>query len=248
MTGRALLLDAGSTNLKWFWWHKSRLVPGGSKPHGGAPQRLVESIPAHAVSRVLVASVLRESEAVALGAALTERFGVSPEFARAQPACCGVVNSYADPAQLGVDRWLALIAARRRGPGGRVVVDCGTAMTIDTVDAAGRHLGGQIIPGLRAMYRCLEQTTRLSPQLAEPAGLLGHDTTECVASGVHYALAAAIERAVSALPADRDDTARIVMTGGDAVRLGKLLRAPCEIRPHLVIEGLLLWAGLDDRT
>ena len=248
MTGRTLLVDAGSTSLKWFWWHDGRLVPGGNRTHGGAPQHLVESISRHALSRALVASVLREPQAVALVAALTARFGVSPELVHAQAECCGVVNSYKEPAQLGVDRWLALIAAHGRGRGGRVVVDCGTAVTIDLVDAAGLHLGGQIIPGLGSQYRCLAETTRLSPEPVQPAGLLGHDTKQCVASGVHHALAAAIERAASALPVAALDMPRIVMTGGDAPSLGKLLREPFEIRQHLVIEGLVKWGGLDTAT
>lgn len=246
MTGRILLLDAGSTNLKWCWWQDGQLVPGGGAAHQGAPHSVVGLIPRHGVSRVLVASVLGESSGAALAEALAARLGIAPEFACSGAECCGVVNGYADPTQLGVDRWLALIAAHRRGPGGRVVVDCGTAVTIDVVDARGRHVGGQILPGPDAMYLGLTQATRLSPGLAKPAGLLGHDTVQCVASGVYHALAAAVERAAEVLPVDTSEGARVIMTGGDAALVAPLIREPLESCPHLVLEGLVSWAGVDE--
>ena len=245
MKERVLLVDAGSTNIKWCWWDEGLLVPGGSDAHHGAPQSVVEGIASHAVSRVLVASVLREPLRAALAEGLAARYRVVPEFASSGAECCGVMSGYTDPSQLGVDRWLALIAAHRRGSGGRVVVDCGTAVTIDVVDAAGRHLGGQILPGPGVMYHGLSQATRLSPDRSAPARLLGHDTAQCVASGVYHAVAAAVERATEVLSRDNVDVARVIMTGGDAALVAAFVREPLEIRPYLVIEGLALWGGVD---
>ena len=90
---------------------------------------------------------------------------VTPIWLTASAAACGVVNGYATPEQLGADRWAALVAARLRAhttdlfPAPVVVVNAGTAVTIDTLDADGRFRGGVILPGLRLMLRALADHT-----------------------------------------------------------------------------------------
>lgn len=240
-----LLVDAGSTRFKWALHQGRRISVGGSAPHQGDPAAIVTEIPIRMTpSRVLVASVQTESADQRLGDVLRDRFGVGPEFARSGPFCCGVTNAYEVPDRLGVDRWLAMIAAHVRNPAPQVVVDCGTAVTIDLVDGAGRHLGGQIIPGIHSMHRCLTAHTRLQIGLGRPTGLLGRDTATCVASGIHHAVAALIDR-VAEEAASGGAPAAVIMSGGDAEAVAALVRAPREVRPHLVLEGLVLWAGLD---
>jgi type III pantothenate kinase len=174
---------------------------------------------------------------------LQECFGVEPESAETMPSCCGLVNGYRDPGQLGVDRWLAMIAAYNQSPRDAVVVDCGTAVTIDVVDAQGRHLGGEIIPGISAMTSSLIQTTRLMPLEAQARDLLGHSTAECVAAGIGHAIAAAIERVADEAPVHTSGGPDVIMTGGDAVLVSSLVQRPTDVRPHLVLEGLAIWAG-----
>ena len=70
-----------------------------------------------------------------------------------------MTSGYRDPERLGVDRWLALIAARERSKQPTVIVDAGSACTIDLLDSEGRHLGGYILPGLTAMGEALVRGT-----------------------------------------------------------------------------------------
>lgn len=130
---------------------------------------------------------------------------------------CPLALAYRTPATLGSDRWLCALAAHR-GFGAALVVQCGTAVTVDAVDAEGRFLGGAIAPGLRAMARGLAAA---APGLPQPAAftstsLPADSSLGCVEAGVLLAFCGAVERLVgdlaSALPAS---SARL-LTGGDA--------------------------------
>lgn len=239
----SLLVDAGSSRLKWAWWSGGVLHPGDARVHNESLADPVAAIPHRLVGRVVVASVLAAPMRSTLIKSLKERFGVEPEAAETTTSCCGVVNGYRDPRQLGVDRWLAMIAVCNQRSRDSVVVDCGTAVTIDVVDSEGRHLGGQIIPGFSAMTSSLMRTTRLESLGAQTPGLLGHSTAGCVAAGIGHAVASAIERVADAVAVDTSGGADVIMTGGDAMLVSPLVRRPTEVRPHLVLEGLAMWAG-----
>ncbi len=103
----------------------------------------------------------------------------------------GVTIRYSDPSRLGVDRWLAMLAAHAASTKACLVVDCGTALTIDKLTASGEHCGGYIIPGLALMRRSLEENTRIRLNKEFEAGgvALGHSTDEAV---YHGSLAAAV--------------------------------------------------------
>ena len=238
-----LLIDAGSSRLKWAWWREGRLKDAASlSHHGDAVAAVAMMAEGNGVDRVLLASVLDDAAENRLTGAIVQRFGIQVELARPAAECCGVRNGYLKPEQLGVDRWLALIAAHR--PGLRtLVVDCGTAVTLDAVDEAGNHLGGQILPGLAAMGRALQTSTRLDVESAESAGLFGRDTAACIGAGIHHAIAALIDRVAGTMNVN-EEPPRVIMTGGDAGRIARLLGSKAEIRPLLVLEGLASYAGL----
>ena len=238
-----LLLDAGSSRLKWAWWRDGRLDRSESSAGGGDAASAVGDIESPvSPGRVVLASVLEAAAQARLVEALNRRFGSDVEVAGVTDACCGVRNGYANPARLGVDRWLAMIAGYRSA-GACIVVDCGTAVTIDVVDKAGRHLGGQILPGLGAMARCLIGSTRLTDAPAVSGALLGSDTAACIGAGIHHAVGALIDR-VAAAWADDHGMPRVIITGGDAGDVARFVNTKTEIRSTLVLDGLAMWAGL----
>jgi type III pantothenate kinase len=104
----------------------------------------------------------------------------------------GVINGYAEPQRLGVDRWAALVAARALGPLPTVVVMAGTATTVDALEADGRFLGGYILPGLRLMPKSLfERTAGIRPDEGRWSEF-PRATADGVASGVLAATAGAV--------------------------------------------------------
>ena len=102
----------------------------------------------------------------------------------------GVMNAYDDIDQLGVDRWLTIIAAWNRYRSAVCIVDCGTALTLDVVSASGQHAGGFIVPGLTLMGDVLNrQTQQINASLDQKLSLeLGRNTRECISNGAVMAI------------------------------------------------------------
>jgi type III pantothenate kinase len=149
----------------------------------------------------------------------------------------GVVAGYRDNAQLGVDRVLAMVAARDRCVGPFCVVDAGTAVTVDCVDGHGMHRGGFILPGQRLARECLLARTAIpsDPPIDDP-GLFGRDTGSAVAKGARLAVASLVERLVWRELGAAD--VPVFLGGGDAPSLAPLMPSPCSVVPDLVLHGL----------
>ena len=239
-----LLVDIGNTDLKWAYWESGQLrAPGGHAHGSGLPDEITDVWLASRVpSAMLVANVA--------GAGLRERltdwtrahWGLVPAYATSQPHYLGVTNGYRDYLLLGVDRWLAIVAAYHRFRRALVVVDCGTAVTLDLVRDDGQHLGGLILPGLAMMRSALASGTQM-PLIHEDCGVgtLGSDTASCIAKGTWQALAGAIERTLRSFPAHIPANPLVVFTGGNGQAFADCLKGLFE--PHLVLEGLALLEG-----
>jgi type III pantothenate kinase len=161
--------------------------------------------------------------------------------ATTQSCASGLRIAYVDPDQLGVDRWLAMLAARARDANPFLVASVGTALTIDAVTAAGEHLGGVITASPTIMRTAL---VAHAPKLQVASGEVSRfcaTTEDAVTSGGVLAAAALIERSLQEL-AQRVDTApRLWLTGGGAAALVPWLPEH-ELVPELVLEGLQHWA------
>lgn len=162
------------------------------------------------------------------------------EVARTLPACAGVTIAYARPEKFGVDRFLALLAAAdAQRP--VLVVGVGTALTIDLMDADGRHLGGRIGASPTVMREALHARAAQLPASGGDYAEFANDTADALASGCDGAAVALVERSLRH-GADLLGTApALVMHGGGAVPLLPLL-PEAEHRPALVLDGLARWA------
>jgi type III pantothenate kinase len=190
-------------------------------------------------ARVLVSSVLGEGTARVLRQWVDDRWSVSVEFIRSCGKGYGVENGYRDPARLGVDRWIAMVAARALFNAPVCIVDCGTAMTLDIVDVLGRHQGGVICPGLKMMQDALiHGTCKLSLEGMVPGALLGRDTGAAIHSGTLTAAAGLIEKLLDEAEQSLETKLKLVMTGGDAEVVAGRLRVLYTPVPNLVLQGL----------
>jgi len=245
-----LLLDIGNTRVKWGRLLDENLSIGMPAVHHGQPLHTVWSMLWAALPlprRVVVANVAGAGVAASLAAWCQAHWGVAPEFVASTATACGVSNGYHEPAQLGVDRWLALIGARHvpeLAVRPLCVVGCGTALTVDVVDAGGRHLGGWIAPGLTLMHRQLEGGTAV---LAGGIGVghggqyFGQQTVDAVTGGVQHAAAGLVLQAVSLAQRLLGVAPACVLTGGDAATLLPLLSPVARNVPDLVLHGLATW-------
>lgn len=230
-----LCIDCGNTRVKWglhdgnHWMTREALPLGELERLGPAFSRLPPP------NRVLACSVAgkaadREVEAAvhALGLPLT--------WLVSRQSQCGVTNTYADPEQLGPDRWAALIGARQLIQDDCLVVNAGTATTIDVLDRNGVFQGGLILPGIELMRASLANNTARLALADGHYQLLPRNTADAIASGALQATAGAIARMFS--PIATFPGASCLISGGAAPLLLPLLNIPWRTVDHLVLEGL----------
>jgi type III pantothenate kinase len=246
-----LLVDIGNTRVKWAQLEAGKLVARGSAPHRESPDAAFAALAAafpERSTRIVAANVAGEALAARLRT-LAAQAGATLELVAVTAERFGVRCAYTEPARLGVDRWLGVIAAHRLAHDAACVVSVGTAMTFDAVDASGAHLGGLIVPGARLLAAALDRNTSdigaTSASGVVPAGLdlLGRSTDAAVAHGAWLALAASVDRAFAAVARALGTTPTLYLTGGDAATLARWLESECELRADLVLEGLALFAA-----
>jgi len=200
----------------------------------------VSGLVAAGVTRVLVGSVLGDDYARKLAAWSITHLGLNPEFAVSEPACNGVVNGYQQPEKLGVDRWLAILAAKAKTPSACVVVDCGSAITVDLVTSQGEHLGGYIAAGLRLMREALGLKTTLIKlgQIGYPENdFPGRNTVAAIKSAELAMVAGLVEHAKAVLRHYDSRDADLLVTGGDGEWLVSTLKEGI-YQEDLVLDGL----------
>ena len=226
---QVLDIDMGNTRTKWRCGNQT-----GALPAPGLPS--LEPAPA----RVRVATVLRNRADIAMG--IQQRFGVEAEFATASAYLAGVRCGYRDPRRLGIDRWLAVVAAWRRVSGAVAVVSVGTAATVDFVDANGRHEGGFIAPGWRLLGDSLgRQTADVRPDPdARPRRAPGTNTQDAVAAGTFLMLLAFVDAAIADFAHRTLPPRTVFVTGGDATLVAPRLAAAACCEPNLVLDGLAI--------
>ena len=160
-----LVVDVGNSRMTWGLARQHTWISQGVVPNteiGTLALRNWQNLPRPA--RAVGVNVAGEAARVRVEGQLA-RWRVTMEWITPTEVAGGVVNRYTRPAQLGADRWAALIAARRRivaaelFPRPCVVVNAGTAVTVDALDAEGVFRGGIILPGLRLMLDALAENT-----------------------------------------------------------------------------------------
>jgi type III pantothenate kinase len=249
-----LLVDVGNSRIKWAAHDGRALGPDRSAAHTGdlrsVRDEFERDLPER-IDRALVSNVAGPLFADELAQFIEQKFSIKPEFVTSAATLGGIRSAYRDAGRLGVDRWVAIIAAFRIAAAGGApcsccVIDAGTAATFDAIDSDGTHLGGLIFAGPRLVASVLRGGTkgigRTSPAPRPPRGreLLGHDTETAVGNAAWLSLAAGIDRAIEALGRSLAARPRVFLTGGDGPGLEPWLRTAVEHRAALVLEGLAM--------
>ena len=244
-----LAIDIGNTRLKWARYASPQ--PGAALlGHGAVFLETIDTLAdiewrhLPAPGSMLGCVVAGEGVKRRVEEQLEELWDIEPRWVVSTAKACGVTNGYDHPSRLGVDRWVALIAARHRVLAqGRarpaLVVMVGTAVTVDALDANGRFLGGLILPGFGLMLRALEMgTAGLKAPTGEPVDF-PTNTSDALMSGGADAIAGAVERMHHKLQALSGAAPALFMTGGAAVKLAPIIALPFETVDTLLFEGLL---------
>lgn len=253
-----LLLDAGNSRLKWALvaaQGERETTAGAQEIAPGMGEPLAQTWRArdgHAVAAAFGCSVAAASAMRAIDNAAMRAYGVRVQWFASQAtfaaASVRLVNGYRDPQQLGADRWHALLAARAAHPAqALVVVNAGTATTVDCVTADGRFVGGVIAPGVQLMFNSLARATAQLPQAEGRLVDYPDNTDDAIASGVLGAQIGLIDRCVRRFAADHG-AVHLLLAGGASERLRPHLAfdlavaAATRVEHNLVLRGVMIRA------
>ena len=244
MPENILLLDIGNTRLKWASLNGSTFLVGGELLHAGQlDSRTLSKISTDVLpDRIMAACVAGNMAEIELQEWAQRQFQREIEYVRSVQQAHGVTNAYSDPAQLGSDRWVAMIAAHHEWQGNLCVIDAGTALTLDLVQSDGLHLGGYILPGLDMMQRCLVEGTEI-PMSSDSVILtmntrLGDSTIGCISNGALQGACGLVERTILHFEKQRQEPVICIVAGGDGQLLVDNLTIPCILEPDLILRGL----------
>lgn len=238
-----LAIDSGNSYIKWGlhdgnqWTRKGRVFYNNAylleKEFVGLPE------PTEIVISHVARTITREQLCT-----LISIWRVNPLWIVAQKSHGDVTNGYSDPTQLGSDRWAALIAAWKIQHHACLVINMGTAMTIDALSESGEFLGGIILPGFYSMHQCLLSDTQLPNVDTGDYQDFPVNTNDAIYSGVIQGLLGAIERMYNLLSSHLNHPVEnCILSGGSASALKPLIRFPITVIDNLVLEGLVIIAN-----
>jgi type III pantothenate kinase len=245
------LIDLGNTRLKCARLLLTRereptyafVHRGGRETEADAIARLLDriGIPSPEGTDVLLASVAPRRLTDTLVEAVRAR-GFKLRSAQSAAQFGKLRIAYAEPTHLGVDRFLALLAASERTDGPWLVVSIGSAVTVDLLGADGKHFGGLIAPSPEHMREALASRFAALDLPEGVAGDFARDSADAVASGIRGAALGLLERSAHAAEALLGMSPTLLATGGGASLLEGWRRTALVPAPDLVLEGLAIFA------
>jgi type III pantothenate kinase len=262
-----LLFDIGNTRLKWAAVESS-LYPSDRQKKlwaysGSVSSNALESAEARIELADYIAKTLPKPDAIAFTCvaglqAMSHVQSLFPQWSdltwkqlRGDSPYTGIRTLYQDPSKLGADRWAAVIGARALSKTNTLIVNAGTATTIDLLGANGVHYGGWILPGLSLMQQSLQSHTAQLPLAERQDTQLGFgiNTNDAIINGCDVAQIGAIAQAIQLAKKMNSPVEKIWLDGGNAKVLGQIM-AQTDIQSSVsveTIEGLVLrgsWAWL----
>ena len=237
MNGAVLAIDAGNTRIKWGLHDGARWLEQAWVDTARATELTAAFAGLPSPQTVVVSNVAGEALRRQLASILSSMPAIC--WIKSERTQCGVRNSYDDPAQLGCDRWAALIGARRLGGGPAVVVNAGTALTVDALTGDGVFVGGIIVAGVDLMLNALAGNTAALALQPGKFSFFPNSTGDAIISGAINALTGAIERMARYLEETGQPRPACVLSGGSAALIAPHLNLEVQVVDNLVLEGLL---------
>ncbi len=252
-----LAIDIGNSRIKWAEFNESEIQRHGCFEYAAEDLQISlkrENLPLGSAV-VEVSCVAAESVKKQLIDFINSNNGSRVNFAQTQVNQCGVSNSYERVSKMGIDRWLAMIAAykllKAESAERICVIDCGTAITLDLLDAEGQHMGGLIMPGYQTMRRSLVRGTGNIQQANEvqyvaplvsglASSILASSTQDAVSKGCAQLIVGGLSDIVGRYRSGADGGLRCVVTGGDGEWVSQALACENVYDPFLVLRGLNL--------
>ncbi len=240
-----LAIDVGNTRIKWGYYANANRLNRGNVANADFAQLDATWSSLAQPQKIIISNVADEHIAENVRQLLA-RWQSKPQWIEARDYQCGLRNSYTIPQQLGCDRWAALIAAWQLDRQASIVINLGTAITIDSLSADGVFIGGVIVPGLHLMVQALAgKTVKLATQ---PGAFSAFpvNTADGIRSGTLHAVCGAIERLVRIAARENEGKINCILSGGDAELIAPYLNVAHKIVEDLILQGLVKIAETED--
>jgi len=236
-----LAIDVGNTNIHFGLFDGMEPVHASAVPCE-TPDALPEAVGDANVTGIALASVA-PNVTERLIPLLGMRY-VMPVLMAGRDLPYGIDIQCDAPEKVGADRILNAVAAYRRTQRATIVVDVGSAVTVDLVSERGSFCGGAIAPGPRLMLNALHEHTELLPEtvLSEAPPRLGRDTRAAIRAGIYWGTVGLTDRLIAEIAEDRGVRGPALITGGGGEWVASLLKAEAEFVAHLTLEGLAILA------
>lgn len=234
---KKLWLDIGNTRLKYWITEQDQIIEHAAELHLQSPTDLLLGLIQHfkelGLQQVGVSSV-QDKKSNDRILKILKKLNVPVICAKVQAEYAGLHCGYDQPSQLGIDRWLQVLAVAKSAEQNYCVISCGTALTIDLTQGQ-YHLGGYILPNLYLQRDSLIQNTKgiKIPDAAFEELSPGRNTIDAVHHGILLGLLSTIQKVLEHFPA------QLILTGGDAPLFAQhLVQFDPVIEPDLLLKGL----------
>jgi type III pantothenate kinase len=238
-----LLLDIGNTSVNWVVQEQGRFDSTGAFAY--SKNSLKKDLEENLLylkkpSSVLISNVAGDQVFHILNEWVKNQWQLQCWQPSVSAEYKALKNSYQDTKQMGLDRWLAMVASWEATQSALCLVSCGTALTIDLIDSKGNHLGGYIIPGIELMQKALiSNTVQINTDIKKVSSIeYAKDTQTAINNGAFLAAVSIIDRAVDTLIDESKAEVKCIISGGMANSIKPLLNHSFELEPNLVLIGL----------
>jgi len=237
-----LAIDLGNSHLKWGVFSDNQWTFKSKVPNYEICYLETKLSKIDPVGTVVVSSVADRSTKNFLEQLLS-KIGLYPTWIYSKPFQCGVTNHYKIPTQLGSDRWAAIIAAWNMFHYPCIVVNIGTAITVDAISENGNFIGGYIFPGPYILKQSLLENTQIDLIEDNDYQDFPQSTSSAIHGGIVLALIGLIEKTQQLFKSHLHCSEhKCILTGGGANFLKPYLHVPYVEIENLVLEGLIIIA------
>lgn len=230
-----LAIDIGNSRAKFAVFEGNDILFSGESSHDELRNELHNLALKHPkLNKGIVADVTKR------GASLLANWEIFPLFYLNHQSKLPITINYLTPQSLGIDRIALASAGRNLFPHSNIlIIDAGSCITFDFLDANHSFLGGSISPGISMRYRALNDYTAALPRLKpqRPKNLVGKSTSQAIHQGVVGGVIAEIENQIKRFKKEYENLT-VILTGGDAEFLFKQLKSGIFVRQNFLLEGL----------
>ncbi len=241
-----LTVDIGNSRIKYALWQADEIIARGAASYvaSGCANAFEELFAAlEKPERIYAVCVAGEELSQGLSKWSRQHWQLDVAFLKTEKQFDNIVHAYKDPAQHGVDRWAAVVAAQQKFPDSSLcVINAGTAIAFDLIEKGGRHLGGYILPSYVTMHRALladVANIKSAPGVPLDGDHVPDNTKDAVNQGLHKLLQAGVREICQYAEKKMDAPMQIIISGGFAETLLAYPRMPVmQYEPDLVLQGL----------